>query len=47
MSYMTTATEVKIRVSAFYKRTNHLYPKRTANLEGFNKPQDQLLLLAD
>jgi len=39
---MTTAAEVIIRASAFYKGTNHLYPKRTANLEGFNKEQDLL-----
>jgi len=35
---MTTATEVITRVSASY----HLYPKRTANVEGFNKPQNLL-----
>jgi hypothetical protein len=39
---MTTATEGIISVSAFYKGTDHFYPKRTANLEGFNKPQERL-----
>ena len=43
---MTNATEVIIRVSAFYERTNHLYLKRTANLEDFNKPQDLLQIFS-